>query len=275
MKTLVITGGSSGIGKATVKLFRDKGYKIFDLSRHGDSHDGITHLVCDVTSPDDCQRAIKTVIDDCGRIDVLISNAGMGISGAIEFARMDDIHHQIDINFYGAVNITQAALPYMRKARGGRIIFISSLAGMFGLPFQAFYSVSKFAVVGFAMALRNEMRPFGVKVLCMMPGDVRTGFTAARKKNHTGCEIYTSMVKSVKGMEHDEMNGVDPMDIAKALLKLAENRWPCAMNTVGAKYKFFVLLGKILPSTLAYWIVGKMYSPAPPRPPREGRELKA
>lgn len=261
MKTLIITGGSSGIGKATVDLFSNKGYKVYELSRHGESHDGITHICCDVTDPEACKNAVKTVVEERGKIDLLICNAGMGISGAIEFTEESELRRQLDVNLYGSIFMAQAALPYMREAAGGRILFVSSLAGIFALPFQAFYSVSKFGVIAFAMALKNEVRPFGISVACMVPGDVKTGFTAARRKNVVGADIYKSMNKSVNSMEHDEENGIDPVQIAEKLYKMAECKHPRAINTVGFQYKLFILLNKILPTTLVYRIVGMMYAP--------------
>lgn len=260
MKTMLITGGSSGIGKATVQYFLQKGYRVFELSRHGESYDGVTHLYCDVTKPEDCRNAVTEVIAQCDKIDVLISNAGMGISGAIEFTGMEEARKQLDVNFYGAVNITQAVLPYMREAGGGSIIFVSSLAGVFAIPFQAFYSASKAATISFAMALKNEVRQFGISVSCMLPGDVKTGFTSAREKSAAGSDVYTNLNRSVNSMEKDEQNGLDPMCIAKKLYQMAESSSPRAINTVGLMYKAFLLLNKLLPTTLAYRIVGMMYA---------------
>lgn len=259
MKTLILTGGSSGIGKATVELFANKGYQVFELSRHGKSSDGIQHIDCDVTSTDDCQRAVNEVVDKVGHIDVLISNAGMGISGAVEFTKAEDFHRQMDVNFYGAVNISQAVLPVMRQQHKGRIIFVSSMAAIFSIPFQAFYSASKFAINGYAMALLNEVRPMGISVCCLLPGDVKTGFTAVRNKIEAGSDVYTHMQKSVSNMEKDEMNGIAPERMAKKLLKLAESKCPPVYSTVGWQYHLFMLLNKVVPSTLVYRIVGWMY----------------
>ena len=147
MRTLIITGGSSGIGQAAADLFAAKGYKVYELSRHGEDRAGVTHIDCDVTSPDDCRNAAAKVATEAGKIDVLISNAGMGISGAIEFTDINEAKRQFDVNFFGAVNIAQAVLPYMRNERDGKIIFVSSLAATFPIPYQAFYSASKSATL--------------------------------------------------------------------------------------------------------------------------------
>ncbi|MBQ3805719.1 MAG: SDR family oxidoreductase [Prevotella sp.] len=259
MKTMMITGGSSGIGRAAAELFSANGYKVYELSRHGESVGNITHIDCDVTQPEDCKRAVSKVLDEQPRIDVLISNAGMGISGAVEFTELSEARRQFDVNFFGALNITQAALPHMRKQQGGKIIFVSSMMAVFSLPFQAFYSATKSAVNSLALALRNELSPFGIEVCALMPGDIKTGFTAARNKSMVGNEVYKNMEHAVSTMEHDEQNGMSPESMARKLLSLANAKHPTALSTVGWKYHLFILLGKLLPATLAYRVIGKMY----------------
>lgn len=259
MRTLIITGGSSGIGQAAADLFAAKGYKVYELSRHGEDRAGVTHIDCDVTSPDDCRNAAAKVATETGKIDVLISNAGMGISGAIEFTDINEAKRQFDVNFFGAVNIAQAVLPYMRNEHDGKIIFVSSLAATFPIPYQAFYSASKSAINAMAMAMRNEVREFGIKVCCLLPGDVKTGFTGSRTKSNAGSDVYTRMSKAVKTMEHDEQNGITPERMAKKLLALASQGSPCMFSTVGLQYHLFVMLNKILPATLANRVIGMMY----------------
>lgn len=261
MKTMIITGGSSGIGKATAELFAKNGYKVYELSRRAPSevYEGITHMTCDVTDTEACKKAVEQVIAAEGAVDVLISNAGMGISGAVEFTTTDDMRRQMDVNFFGAVNITQAVLPYMRQQQYGTIIFVSSVMAAYGLPFQAFYSASKFAINGFAQALTNEVRPFGIKVAVLMPGDVKTGFTDARKKELEGTKEYPHMTKAVQTMEHDEQHGIAPERMAGKLLQLANSKNPEPTSTVGMMYKAFLLLGRVFPQRLINYVIGKMY----------------
>ena len=258
-KVLILTGGSSGIGKAAVELFAAKGYKVYELSRHGESTDGITHIHCDVTDPAQCRSAVDHVIQTDGRIDVLVSNAGMGISGAVEFTTLEEARRQFDVNFFGSLNIAQAAIPYMRKQQGGTIIFVTSLMGLFSLPFQAFYSATKSALNSLALAMRNELRPFGVKVTCLLPGDVKTGFTDARNKSMEGMDIYPHMQKAVSTMEHDEQHGLSPESMAKELYRLAEMKNPPCFSTIGFMYHVFVLLQRLLPTSWANYIISKMY----------------
>ncbi len=259
MKTLVITGGSSGIGEVTARIFAEKGYKVYELSRRGKDNGSIKHIDCDVTDRDVCNKAIKTIINECGTIDLLISNAGMGISGAIEFTDINEAKRQFDVNFFGAVNITQAVLPYMRSSHGGRIIFVSSLAAEFPIPFQGFYSASKSAINSLACALRNEVAPFGITVCCMLPGDVKTNFTAARAKSIVGSDVYTKMNSAVATMEHDEQHGLTSEQIARKILSMATCRNPWIYNTTGLQYHLFVFLNKLLPKTFANFVVSKIY----------------
>ena len=143
-------------------------------------------------------------------IDVLINNAGFGISGAVEFTTTEDAQHQLDVNFFGMVRMNRQVLPVMRRQCYGRIVNLSSVAGAIPIPFQTYYSASKAAINSYTMALANEVKPFGIQVCCVQPGDIRTGFTAAREKNPEGDDIYGGRIaRSVAGMERDEQNGMD------------------------------------------------------------------
>lgn len=258
MRVLVITGGSSGIGRATALLFSHKGWKVYELSRHGVSTEGIVHIDCDVTKPEQCQSAVAEVLMQETRVDVLISNAGMGVSGSVEHTTDEELHKQMDVNFFGAVNISRAILPQMRAQRAGRIIFVTSVAAIFSIPFQAYYSASKAALNMVALALQNEVREFGIDVCCLLPGDVKTGFTAAREKVLAGVDVYPHMQKAVETMEHDEQTGMTPEKIASQLWRMTNNRL-VSIYTITGWYKYACLLDKLLPKTLVNRIVGWLY----------------
>lgn len=258
-KTLVITGGSSGIGLATANLFREKDWRVFELSRHGESHDGIVHIDCDVTLPDSVRQAVAEVLRQTESIDVLISNAGYGISGAIEFTAPEDARRQMDVNFFGALNVVQAVLPSMRERKEGRILFTSSVAAVLPVPYQALYSASKAAINAMALALANEVRGFNIRVGFLMPGDVATGFTAARDKSDKGAEVYQNITKAVSAMERDEQNGMRPEQMAQMFYKMATRRSPSPYYVGGLAYKCFCLLNRILPTRFVNWIEGIMY----------------
>ena len=140
MRTLLITGGSSGIGLAAVQLFVEKGWQVFELSRSGKSSDSVCHVSCDVTDEESVIRALDEVKKQVQTIDVVISNAGFGISGAIEFTSSQEAHRQFDVNFFGAFYLVKNVLPILREQRKGRILFTSSVAADLSIPYQSFYS---------------------------------------------------------------------------------------------------------------------------------------
>lgn len=259
MKTVVITGGSSGIGKATAELFATQGWQVFEWSRSGKSTEKVTHIDCDVTNPEQTKEAVKQVLAQAESIDVFISNAGYGISGAVEFTSTEDAHRQMEVNFFGALNSVQAVLPHMRERKAGRILFTSSVAAVLSIPYQSFYSASKAAINALALALQNEVRAFGIYVGVLMPGDVSTGFTAARKKSEEGMDAYGNIRKAVAAMEKDEQGGMRPQQMAHDLYKMATRRCPAPQYIGGVQYKIFCLLDRLLPKRLVNWIVGQLY----------------
>ncbi|MDP4290584.1 MAG: SDR family NAD(P)-dependent oxidoreductase, partial [Bacteroidota bacterium] len=181
-QVVFITGVSSGFGNRIALLLSAKGYAVYGISRRDVASDQpFTVLKADVLNPDSIKTAIDQVIAKEGRIDILINNAGMGISGAIEEFSTDDIKLQMGTNVMGVVNTIQSVLPSMRKQQQGIIINISSIGGLMGLPFQGFYSASKFAIEGLSEALRMELKQFNIKVVVIEPGDFSTNFTSNRK----------------------------------------------------------------------------------------------
>jgi NAD(P)-dependent dehydrogenase (short-subunit alcohol dehydrogenase family) len=260
MRTLLITGGSSGIGLATVQLFVSKGWTVFELSRSGVSSPSVTHIHCDVTDEESVQNAVSEVMQHTDSIDVVISNAGFGISGPIEFTQIEDAQKQFDVNLFGAVRLTKAVLPILRTQGYGRIIYTSSVAAELSIPYQSFYSASKSALNAIALALANEVRSFGIQVSVLMPGDVATGFTDAREKSIEGMEVYGALQSAVAAMEKDERGGMSPMDMAKCLYRISVCRNPHPLYIGGGIYKVFCCLNRLLPKRLVNWIVGKLYS---------------
>ena len=260
-KVCIITGGTSGIGLATASAMRHKGYTVYELSRREKGVEGFCHIPTDVTDEAAVQRAIEQVLQREDHIDVLINNAGFGISGAVEFTGTQDAKRQFDVNFFGMVNMNRAVLPVMREAGRGRIVNISSVAGVIAIPFQAYYSASKAAINSYTMALANEVRPFGVSVCAVMPGDIRTGFTSAREKLHAGDDIYGGRIgRSVSGMERDELRGMAPETAGRYICSLATRRRVKPLYAIGLAYKFFCFLERILPVRPLSWLVGLLYA---------------
>ncbi len=259
-KICVITGGSSGIGLCTALEMKAKGYEVFDISRRREGTAGINHISADVTDEKRINEAVSYIIDKAGRIDVLINNAGFGISGAVEFTETADARKQFDVNFFGMVNMNRAVIPFMRRAGGGRIVNISSVAAPIAIPFQAYYSAAKAAINSYTMALINEVRPYGISVCAVQPGDICTGFTGAREKSYAGDEIYSGRIsRSVAVMEHDEQNGMKPETAAHLIATVASAKKVRPIYTIGFKYRLFCALVKILPAGLVSYIVGRIY----------------
>ena len=256
----IVTGGSSGIGMAAANLLAEKGYIVYELSRGGADAPNIRHITADVTDSAQVKAAFAEVVKTEGKLDLLVSNAGFGISGALEFTNAADARAQMDVNFFGALNCIQAALPVMRAAGHGHIVLVSSVAAPIAIPFQSFYSATKAAVNALVLALRNEVKPFGIKVCAVLPGDVKTGFTAARKKSLAGADVYgAALGHAVAVMEHDEQSGMPPEKVARAIVRAAGEQNPRAFRVVGAQYKLFVFLAKILPANWTNALVGLIY----------------
>ncbi|MFA7664376.1 MAG: SDR family oxidoreductase [Clostridia bacterium] len=257
-KVVVITGASSGIGKTTAEMLNSKGYKIYNLSRR--ESDGIEHIKTDISDYEEVKRAIAYIFEKEGRIDILINNAGMGISGAIENTDNSTAEQLFSVNFMGMYYVTKEVIPIMRKNKSGSIINISSAAAKFPLPFQAFYSASKAAVSSFSDALRLEVKPFGIKVTSILPGDVKTEFTQSRIKNKSNDPIYGNRIdKSVSAMERDEENGMPPEAISKLIIKILGKKNPPPYVIGGVKYAFLVFLIRLMPYRLTLFLIGKIY----------------
>ena len=208
-KVIVITGGTSGIGLQAARVLKQKGCRVYELSRRESGTDAAMHIQADVTDEDQVRRAIEQIMDREKHIDVVINNAGFGISGAIEYTDTEEAKRQFDVNFFGMVRVNRAVLPIMHRQGYGRIINMSSVAAPIAIPFQAYYSASKAAVRTYTMALYSEVKPYGIEVCAIMPGDIATGFTAARRKNPDGDEAYGGRIsRSVAVMEHDEQTGI-------------------------------------------------------------------
>lgn len=262
-KVALVTGGSSGIGRACAAALAGAGYEVYECSRHAPKENmpGVAHLTADVTREEDVKAAVEEIEREAGRLDLLVCCAGFGISGALEFTDPADSHALLETNLFGADNCVRAALAVMRKQQKGRVIFISSVASVVPIPFQGWYSAAKAAMNAYARALAAEVRPFGITVCSVLPGDVKTGFTAARKKEHAGDDVYGGRIaRSVAVMERDEKTGMPPGRIARAVVHCANARRVKPCRSVGLQYRFFCVLAKFLPEALCARIVERIYA---------------
>jgi len=260
-KVVIITGASSGIGRATAIELAKKGCTVYDFSRHGSDFADIRHISCDVTDETQFSDSVRAVWEKEGRIDILINNAGFGISGAAEFTENEAAKRLLEVNLFGTVNGCRAVLPIMRSQHSGRILNLSSVAAVVPIPFQAWYSVSKAAVSTYTMALQNEIKGFGISLCAVMPGDIRTGFTAAREKSEAGSSVYGDRIRrNVAKMEHDEETGMTAEDAGRFLARLALRRRVKPEVAIGFSYQLLSVLARILPCRRKACIIGFLYA---------------
>ena len=239
---IIITGASSGFGKATAEMLAQKGHTVYGLCRREMQDTTIKYRQCDVRDRNRIADVVADIVKEQGRVDVLVNNAGMGIGGALELATAEEIDLQMGTNFMGCVNLCQAVLPYMRKQRAGKIVNLSSIGGVMGLPYQGFYSASKFAIEGFTEALSAEVRGFGIKVCMVEPGDFATGFTGSRKNSQRTLDDpdYGPIFKrSLAIIEKEENGGLKPEILAKRIVKLVEQKKPPLRNVVANLEQWF------------------------------------
>ena len=260
-KVIVITGASSGIGLETAKLFAQKGYKVYGIGRSKfETNDpNFCYLQGDVCDEKTMKEIADQIYKTEGHIDILYNNAGMGISGAIEFVEKEKVQKIFEVNIISQVLLSKIYIPYLRETKG-KIIFTSSVAAPAAIPLQACYSATKAAIESFALSLAKELRSQKIKVACVRPGDIKTGFTAAREKNEKTNQAYGEMIKDkTNKMEKCENNGMPPIKVAKHVWKIAKRKNPPLISTVGFGYKCVSGLIKILPAKWSNYLVYKFY----------------
>lgn len=261
-KVILITGVSSGFGKCMAQRLVEAGHSVYGTVRKScDLDKKVNQVIMDLMDPLSIKAAVNSVVEKEGRIDVLVNNAGMHLGGPIEEAPVELFSRQMETNFNGLVHVLQAALPQLRQQGGGTIINFSSLGGLMGLPFQPFYSASKFAIEGLSESLRMEVRAFNIKVIVINPGDFHTSNTANRTNVFTEGGPYDPQFKiSQASYERDETNGWDPDILARKLVKVIESKHPCNRYIIASfVQKLGLFLKRILPIGLFTKILGSFY----------------
>lgn len=271
-RVVLITGASSGIGKASAQYLHQKGYRVYGTSRYAmklSAADFVSSaqfelIGMDMTSESSISQTVETIIAREGRLDVVVNNAGYGLAGAIEDTQISEAQSLMETNFFGVMRVCRAVLPLMREQGAGYLINISSIAGLTAIPFQALYSASKFAIEGFSEALRMEVQPYGIKVVLIEPGDFQTEFTARRLKTVAAQSetAYTQrLAKALAVMESDEQQGLKPELVGYLLEKIITTSSPQLRYEIAPQTeKLAVELKKRIPGKLYEWMIMKYFN---------------
>jgi NAD(P)-dependent dehydrogenase (short-subunit alcohol dehydrogenase family) len=250
-QVVLVTGASAGIGKACADCLAAADWAVTGASRRGSGGTGWTGLVMNVDEDAAVQAGVAGVVEREGRIHALVAAAGWGVAGAAEDTSIAEAKAQFETNFWGCVRVVQAVLPYMRAQQRGRIVLISSIGGVIGIPFQAYYSASKFALEGFAEAIAYEVAPFGVQVTLVQPGNIATDFTARRqfaRASQAGTVYTAALSRAVGLMERDEANGAPAALVAGTVQRVLEaSRAPRRVSVGKAGERAGLIAKRLLP----------------------------
>jgi NAD(P)-dependent dehydrogenase (short-subunit alcohol dehydrogenase family) len=270
-QVVLITGATSGMGRACAAHLHQLGHRVYGCGRRAApppadptvapeiTEEGFNLLCMDVTDEESVARGVAYVLAREGRIDVLVNNAGFGYVGAIEETSLTEAQAQFDTNFFGVLRLCRAVVPAMRERRAGLIVTISSLGGRFGVPFQAMYSASKFAVEGLCEALRLELQPFGIRVAMVEPGKINTDFfqserLTAETRPDGPYARYLARERQVAASEP----GSQPMVVARRVARLMRHRAPALRNPVGPlRERLGIVAKSILPWRVVEWALLK------------------
>jgi len=254
-KVVIVTGSSSGIGLESALLLARNGYNTYATMRSPEKDTSIKTAVqkeglpirvvqLDVTDDSSVKNAVDHIISEAGRIDVLVNNAGYGLGGALEDLSMEEIKSQYETNLFGLIRVTQAVLPTMRKQRSGRILNLSSGAGIFGYPGGSAYVSTKFAVEGLSESIAYELEPFGIKVILIEPGFIRTNFTNAMvvaKKAQDPTSSYSELMQKIMASASELAKNASTAElVANVILDAASNPNPRLRYLVGKDVESWV-----------------------------------
>jgi short-subunit dehydrogenase len=264
-RIVLITGASSGIGLACAKRLSQEGFKVYGTSRNIDHLKDVSFcpLELNVTNDQSVEKACELILNIEGRIDVLINNAGNGVAGPAYQMPIESAKEQFEVNFFGAVRMSNAVLPSMITRNKGLIINIGSLAGLFGLPYQSMYSASKFAIEGYSQSLSMELRNTGVKVTIINPGDFRSSFSGNRVKVPfilPQQQLRKEYEAAVQSMEKDEQIAPEPDQLAEKLVQIINAKHPKHRYLIGQFGQTIVpALKRLLPRAIFEQLINRHY----------------
>ncbi|WP_409464355.1 oxidoreductase [Amycolatopsis sp. GA6-003] len=255
-KVCLITGASAGIGLAAALELRRAGHLVYGAARRVSKMDelraaGGHALAMDARSESDLDRVVRTVLDEQGRIDVLVNNAGTVLHGAAEDVPLDAARDQFQVNLFAPARLVQLVLPAMREQRSGRIVNVSSIGGVISLPLGAWYYASKHALEAYSDTLRMEVRPFGIEVVIVQPGIIKTEFedrTAAQLREYSGRGAYREMAEKMASQSETGLaDGTDPAVVAQTVRQAVEADPPRTRYAVGLHAEQLLELNRTLP----------------------------
>ncbi len=265
-KVVFITGASSGIGRACAEFLLKEKYIVFGSSRKAnDAVSGfdphrVNMLRLDIRDPDSIRKSISYIIRCCGKLDVVINNAGFGIAGSIEDVSVEKAKELFDTNFFGTLTVIQEILQVFRKQSQGLLINISSLAGRFSLPFQSHYAATKFALEAVSESLFMELKGSQIKIAIVEPTDISTNFTESRQSfSNPNFPLSERFKKSLQIIERDERKGSSPWDVAKVVGHIVGSKKIRLRYTAGKQAWFVAFLNRWLPDRLFLTLLAKHY----------------
>ncbi|QRO00841.1 SDR family NAD(P)-dependent oxidoreductase [Archangium violaceum] len=259
-KVCLVTGASSGIGLAAALELVRAGHTVYGAARRVERMDALRAagghpLALDVSHDADVERVVRTLLDAQGRIDVLVNNAGVGLHGSIEDTPLEKARHLFEVNLFGAARLVQLVLPAMRKQGSGTIVNVSSIGGEIALPLGAWYYASKHALEAFSDSLRQEVGRFGVRVVLIQPGIIKTEFekgTAQELRDVSGHGAYANMAEAMakkadQAFSSGESKASDPSVVAEAIREAIDSPSPKARYVVGYLGRMLLMMNRVLP----------------------------
>jgi NAD(P)-dependent dehydrogenase (short-subunit alcohol dehydrogenase family) len=263
-RAVLITGASSGIGAAAARRLQSRGFTVFGTSRKpeklGADAPPIRWVAVDVRSEESVRAGVAEVLSATPRLHGVVCNAGFGIFGSVEETPISEVREQFETNFFGTLHTLRAVLPHMREARAGRIAVVGSLAGRAPIPFQAHYSATKGAVDALTQSLYNELRPFGVKVSLVEPGDINTPFNAGMTWGDPSRSAYGEGIRNTERVVRESLpRAPGPEVVAKVIEHALTARRPRARYAVGADSWLVPLCRRLLPDRIALRLIGRHF----------------
>ncbi len=255
-RVVVITGGTSGIGLELKNLFESNGDTVLTISTR--TMDSPYHYVASVSDEGKLEEVVDKIAKEYGKIDILVANAGFGMSGITELIPTNDIKSLTEVNYYGTLYLIRSALKYMD--RGAKIVTVSSAMALFPVPFRSIYGSVKSAVLSLSFSLRMELEPLGISVVSICPGDIKTNFTSNRLKDFQTSDRYGTRLETATEKSDSREDKRIPANVCgKKMFKIINKKRPRPFYIIGGKYKVLYFLTRITPKSWLLKMTNKLY----------------